>query len=142
DDRYEAFIQVRSITVGDAPGKVEPICGRERSEAERESAGEILSKAKDLRGKPGVRVRSRNLDRAQRGEGTLHHNTVPTDPLQPLLGATLILVAHPDDEVIACGALMQRMEKAVVLFATDGAPRDERFWKQHGSRYAYAGLRR
>ena len=67
---------------------------------------------------------------------------MPTDPLQPLLGATLILVAHPDDEVIACGALMQRMEKAVVVFATDGAPRDELFWKQHGSRHAYAGLRR
>lgn len=89
-----------------------------------------------------MRVRQRNLDRAQQGQGTLHHNIVPTDPLQPLLGATLILVAHPDDEVIACGALMQRMEKAVVLFATDGAPRDERFWKQHGSRHAYAGLRR
>src|SRR5215472_3234038 len=30
DDKYEAVIQVRSITVGDAPGKVEPLCGRER----------------------------------------------------------------------------------------------------------------
>src|SRR5262249_19429757 len=69
-------------------------------------------------------------------------NTVPTDPLQPLLGVTLILVAHPDDEVIACGALMQKMEKAIVLFATDGAPQDEHFWKQHGSRHAYARLRR
>lgn len=64
------------------------------------------------------------------------------DALQPLLGTTLILVAHPDDEVIACGALMQNMKKAVVVFATDGAPYDEGFWKQYGSRKAYAGVRR
>jgi N-acetylglucosamine malate deacetylase 2 len=84
----------------------------------------------------------RSITGAQRAERTLHHNVVTTNPLQPLLGATLILVAHPDDEVIACGALMQQMEKAIVLFATDGAPRDEHFWKQHGSRHAYAHLRR
>jgi LmbE family N-acetylglucosaminyl deacetylase len=62
--------------------------------------------------------------------------------LHPLLGTTLVLVAHPDDELIACGALMQKMKKAVVIFATDGAPYDEGFWKQYGSRQAYAGVRR
>lgn len=62
--------------------------------------------------------------------------------LAPLLGTTVILVAHPDDEVIACGALMQRMCQAVVVFATDGAPRDEFFWKQYGSRDEYAEIRR
>jgi LmbE family N-acetylglucosaminyl deacetylase len=61
---------------------------------------------------------------------------------RPLLGTTLVLVAHPDDEVIACGALMQHMQKAVVVFATDGAPRDESFWRQYQSREAYAGVRR
>ena len=63
-------------------------------------------------------------------------------PLQPLLNKTLIVVAHPDDEVIAFGALMQRMRDAVVVFATDGAPRDDYFWKTYGSREAYARVRR
>ncbi|HEX5432797.1 MAG TPA: PIG-L family deacetylase [Candidatus Angelobacter sp.] len=59
-----------------------------------------------------------------------------------LLGTTVILVAHPDDEVIGCGAIMQRMHRPVVVFATDGAPRDDYFWKHHGSREAYAEIRR
>lgn len=63
------------------------------------------------------------------------------DELNPLLGTTLVMVAHPDDEVIVCGALMQRMEKAFVLFLTDGAPHGEDFWKQYGSRLAYAQIR-
>ncbi|HLJ29876.1 MAG TPA: PIG-L family deacetylase [Candidatus Angelobacter sp.] len=62
--------------------------------------------------------------------------------LQPLLGTTVMLVAHPDDEVIAFAGLMQRMKKAVVVFATDGAPRDSYFWKEHGSRDNYAEVRR
>jgi len=53
-----------------------------------------------------------------------------------------MLVAHPDDEVIGFGALMQRMCRAIVVFATDGAPRDEQFWKQYGSRENYAEARR
>jgi LmbE family N-acetylglucosaminyl deacetylase len=62
--------------------------------------------------------------------------------LDPLLRATLILVAHPDDEVVACGSLMQKMRKAVVVFATDGAPRNDVFWKQYGSRQGYSAVRR
>jgi len=53
-----------------------------------------------------------------------------------------MLVAHPDDEVIAFAGLMQRMKKAIVVFATDGAPRDPYFWKDHGSRDNYAEIRR
>jgi N-acetylglucosamine malate deacetylase 2 len=62
--------------------------------------------------------------------------------LVPLLGNTVMLVAHPDDEVIGFGALMQRMYRPIVVFATDGAPRDEQFWKPYGSRENYAEVRR
>lgn len=64
------------------------------------------------------------------------------DALRQLLGRTLVLVAHPDDEVIGCGALLRRMRFPVVVFATDGAPRDTFFWQAYGSRQAYAETRR
>jgi LmbE family N-acetylglucosaminyl deacetylase len=58
-----------------------------------------------------------------------------------LLGRTLVLVAHPDDETVGCGALLQRMREPVVAFCTDGAPRDDYFWKKYGSRLHYARVR-
>lgn len=61
--------------------------------------------------------------------------------LAPLLGRTLVVVAHPDDEVIGCGALLQRMRQGAVVFCTDGAPLDDFFWKRYGSREAYAKVR-
>jgi LmbE family N-acetylglucosaminyl deacetylase len=61
--------------------------------------------------------------------------------LAPLLGRTLIIVAHPDDEAVTCAALMQRMREPHVLFCTDGAPLDSYFWRRHGSREAYSLLR-
>jgi LmbE family N-acetylglucosaminyl deacetylase len=57
--------------------------------------------------------------------------------LEPLLGRTLVLVAHPDDECITCGGLLQHMRDPVVVYATDGAPQDSYFWKKYGSREAY-----
>ena len=62
--------------------------------------------------------------------------------IDELLGRTLVLVAHPDDEVIAFGALLQRIREPVVVFATNGSPQDPYFWQPHGSREAYAALRR
>ncbi|HEV2963502.1 MAG TPA: PIG-L family deacetylase [Candidatus Angelobacter sp.] len=59
-----------------------------------------------------------------------------------LQGTAVALVAHPDDEVIAFGALFQQMKKAIVVFATDGAPRDPHFWERYGSRKGYAKIRR
>ena len=63
------------------------------------------------------------------------------DPLEPLLGRTLVIAAHPDDETISCGGLLQHMREPVVVFATDGAPEDDYFWRRFGSREAYATVR-
>ena len=63
------------------------------------------------------------------------------DALEPLLGRTLVIVAHPDDETIACGGLLQRMRDPIVVFATDGAPEDKYFWGRFGSRENYAAVR-
>ena len=63
------------------------------------------------------------------------------DPLAPLFGRTLVIVAHPDDEAVACGALLQRMREPHVLFCTDGGPLDPYFWGRYGSREAYSLLR-
>jgi LmbE family N-acetylglucosaminyl deacetylase len=62
--------------------------------------------------------------------------------IDELLGRTLVLVAHPDDECIAFGTLLQRMREPLVLFATNGSPADPYFWQKYGSREAYAALRR
>jgi LmbE family N-acetylglucosaminyl deacetylase len=62
--------------------------------------------------------------------------------IEELLGRTLVLVAHPDDECIAFGALLQRMREPMVVVATNGSPQDPYFWQQYGSREAYAALRR
>jgi LmbE family N-acetylglucosaminyl deacetylase len=35
-----------------------------------------------------------------------------------------IVVAHPDDETIGCGALLSRLENVSVVVVTDGAPRN------------------
>jgi LmbE family N-acetylglucosaminyl deacetylase len=65
----------------------------------------------------------------------------PMHSLAPLLDRTLIIVAHPDDEAVTCGALMQRIRDPFVLFCTDGAPLDPYFWGRYGSREAYSLLR-
>ena len=63
--------------------------------------------------------------------------------LDGLLGRALVIVAHPDDECIAFGALLQRIEQPTVLYCTDGAPFDPYFWQErYGTREAYAELRK
>lgn len=64
------------------------------------------------------------------------------DPSRPPLAATALVVAHPDDETIGCGAQLSRLDGPIVL-VTDGAPRDLRDAKSHGfeSAEAYAAAR-
>ncbi len=62
--------------------------------------------------------------------------------LVPLLDNTLVVVAHPDDETIGCGCLMQRVSELRVAFATDGAPLDPQFWPKFQNRAHYASVRK
>jgi LmbE family N-acetylglucosaminyl deacetylase len=61
--------------------------------------------------------------------------------IDDILGRTLVLVAHPDDECLAFGALLQRIREPLVVFATNGSPADPYFWQKYGSREAYAAFR-
>ena len=79
---------------------------------------------------------------AKRLSFRLYHWTgMDSSKLTPLLRRTLVIVAHPDDETIACGGLLQRMSDPCVVFATDGAPEDAYFWARFGSRGQYAAIR-
>ena len=62
--------------------------------------------------------------------------------LDSLLDDTLVVMAHPDDETIGSGCLMQRMHEIRVVFATDGAPLDSQFWPKYQSREHYASVRK
>jgi len=46
-------------------------------------------------------------------------------PIDPLPARTVVIGAHPDDEVIGAGALLARLPDATVVHVTDGAPRNE-----------------
>lgn len=62
--------------------------------------------------------------------------------LDQLLTRTLVIVAHPDDESVSCGALLQRIATSSVVFCTDATPENPYFWKPFYSREAYQNLRR
>ncbi len=55
-----------------------------------------------------------------------------------------VLAAHPDDETIGASALLARSHNPLVIYLTDGAPRDSKLWSPdfNGSREGYAALRR
>jgi N-acetylglucosamine malate deacetylase 2 len=58
--------------------------------------------------------------------------------------ALAVLAAHPDDETIGASLLLSRCPAPIVIYLTDGAPRERRFWspQARGSRADYAALRR
>jgi len=53
----------------------------------------------------------------------------------------LIFVAHPDDETLACGGLLQRMNASLIVFATDGAPPYYGFERKFRSLKEYSDIR-
>jgi LmbE family N-acetylglucosaminyl deacetylase len=55
-----------------------------------------------------------------------------------------IVVAHPDDETIGCGAQLSRLRGATLVHITDGAPRNMQDGRAHGFETldAYAAARR
>jgi LmbE family N-acetylglucosaminyl deacetylase len=53
----------------------------------------------------------------------------------------LVFVAHPDDEILGCGVLLQRVPAALVVFAVDGAPAGFGFERKFGSLENYSVAR-
>ena len=53
----------------------------------------------------------------------------------------LLLVAHPDDESIGAGILLQRNAAVHVVFCSSGAPNRLSIWRRFGSPWHYARIR-
>src|SRR5260370_41514592 len=53
----------------------------------------------------------------------------------------MVLVAHPDEVTIGASVLLARFPDSIVIYATDGAPRDPRSWTG-GCSFATHSIRR
>lgn len=55
------------------------------------------------------------------------------DPARPRIAVRVaIVVAHPDDETLGCGALLARLDAVTLVHVTDGAPPDADDARRHG----------
>ena len=61
----------------------------------------------------------------------LERLAAPADSLLPL-PRVLVVLAHPDDEVLALGSRLERYRESRLLCVTDGAPRDGEDAQAHG----------
>jgi LmbE family N-acetylglucosaminyl deacetylase len=79
----------------------------------------------------------RVCDRSTVSSSSWYSLRVPTSfPSRPL-----IFIAHPDDETLACGGLLQRVPASLVVFATDGAAPGFGCERMFGSLKAYSDVR-
>lgn len=51
-------------------------------------------------------------------------NSIACDSLCEALPRAMIVVAHPDDEVVALGGRLERFRESIFIHVTDGAPQD------------------
>ena len=95
-----------------------------------------------FRGSADGAIEGRSLKRDRLRLSILRSNGATSTAVPPWRGVPVcIIVAHPDDETIGCGA--QLTNKATVVVATDGAPRNLVDAKAHGydTACAYAAAR-
>lgn len=79
---------------------------------------------------------------AARNDGLLAQLMAPERPLVPF--KTVVIVAHPGDETLACGALLPRLPDICIVHVTDGAPHTVTAAREHGFHHwaDYARVRR
>jgi LmbE family N-acetylglucosaminyl deacetylase len=79
---------------------------------------------------------------AARNDGLLAQVMAPERPLLPF--KTVVIVAHPGDETLACGALLPRFPDICIVHVTDGAAHTVRAAREHGFHHwaDYARVRR
>ncbi|MFZ1989579.1 MAG: PIG-L family deacetylase [Alphaproteobacteria bacterium] len=72
----------------------------------------------------------RRVQASRRGPERVARTIAPIDDLPSQ--SALVVIAHPDDDVISSGALLARLPRAGVVWVTDGAPRKGSFAQEAG----------